>query len=469
MTSPIHSHLTEKHRADDRISCEVSETPSTTQDHSVQALGTDHESHQYLKHALALAEQGLYTTDPNPRVGCVIVRDGQIVGEGAHWQAGSAHAEVHALAQAQTRAKGADVYVTLEPCSHYGRTPPCADALISAGVARVIVGMQDPNPVVSGQGIARLRAAGITVALLKSAPQLQQAIAAINAGYIHRWQQGRPLVRLKMATSLDGRTAMASGESRWITGEAARKDVHRLRARSSAIVTGINTVLMDNARLTVRPEAHDLDYPEVSDFPFTDFPFAQKVRQPLRVVLDSQFRLPLDHGICSQAGQTLVMGLMQNLADHSENSDAPAVSLLDLTPEMLAGHACMRVSVPAEIPLPNANLADDLVGMDIGTQNNKQQHQRTSLLAVLAGLGRLGINEVLIEAGPTLAGAFIAEKLVDELWLYQAPKLLGHNGRPLVNFNLTALAQAPTWQFKSVAAFGEDMRYILTPAESVLG
>lgn len=456
MTSP-----TDNPPCKDASSQAVASGDGATRDHSVQALGSDPISHQYLQKALALAELGLYTADPNPRVGCVIVNDGEIVGEGAHWQAGTPHAEIHALAQAQSRAKGADVYVTLEPCSHFGRTPPCADALINAGVARVIVGMQDPNPVVSGQGIAKLRAAGITVALLQSAPKLQQAIKAINAGYIHRWQQGRPLVRLKVAASLDGRTAMASGESRWITGEASRKDVHRLRARSSAIVSGINTVLMDDAKLTVRPDAHGLEYPGVTDFPFTDFPFAQKVRQPLRVVLDSHFRLPVDHGICQQLGQTLIMGLEQNLEALASQDEMPSASLLGLTAEKLEEHACLRVGVPQEIALPNANSSASGAAHD---SEVLAQNPRPSILAVLAGLGRLGVNEVLVEAGPTLAGAFLSADLVDELWFYQAPKLLGHTGRPFANLDLTTLAQAPTWQFMSVAAFGEDMRYILAPS-----
>lgn len=410
-----------------------------------------------------LAEQGMYTTDPNPRVGCVIVQPGavgatgEIVGQGAHWQAGSPHAEIHALAQAQGKAKGADVYVTLEPCSHHGRTPPCADALIAAGVSRVILGMQDPNPLVSGQGIARLRAAGITVALLKDAPALQQAITALNAGYVHRWQQGRPLVRLKMAASLDGRTAMASGESRWITGEAARKDVHRLRARSSAIITGINTVLMDNAKLTVRPEDHALDYPDQSDFPFQNFPFAQQVRQPLRVVLDSQFRLPLDHTICQQPGQTLIMGLEQAPV-------AERITLLDLSPEAVASQAVMRIAVPQEMPAVRPSLQPKHTSTHVMMQ--AAETARVSLLAVLAGLGRIGVNEVLVEAGPTLAGSFVAANLVDELWLYQAPKLLGQQGRPLVCLDIEKLSESPGWRFMSVTAFDEDMRYILSPDES---
>jgi diaminohydroxyphosphoribosylaminopyrimidine deaminase/5-amino-6-(5-phosphoribosylamino)uracil reductase len=424
------------------------------QDHADKALGASKTSHEYLRQAVTLAEQGLYTTDPNPRVGCIVVQGNEVVGQGAHWQAGSPHAERHALAQAGERAKGADVYVTLEPCNHYGRTPPCVDGLLEAGVARVVVGMVDPNPLVSGQGIARLREAGVAVSLLQGDDALLRAIKALNAGFLHRLQHGRPLVRLKLACSLDGRTAMADGESQWITGSAARADVHRLRARSSAIVTGINTVLMDNAKLTVRPQAHGLAYPGVSEYPFADFPFAQKVRQPLRVVLDSQFQLPRDHLICQQPGQTIIMGLEQSNGrggSGAQQTDASYQSeltpLIALTSDVLAEQATLRVAVPAD-PI-------QLEG----------QLNRISLLAVLAGLGRLAVNEVLVEAGPTLAGAFVAAGLVDELWLYQAPKLLGHQGRPLAQLSPACLAEAPTWQFMSVAAFDEDMRYILVPKD----
>ncbi|HHJ80160.1 MAG TPA: bifunctional diaminohydroxyphosphoribosylaminopyrimidine deaminase/5-amino-6-(5-phosphoribosylamino)uracil reductase RibD, partial [Candidatus Tenderia electrophaga] len=230
--------------------------------------------------ALRLAEQGLYTTDPNPRVGCVIVADGQTVGQGWHRATGEAHAEVHALQQAGGRAKGATVYVTLEPCSHHGRTPPCADALIAAGVARVVVAMQDPSPKVAGQGIARLEAAGITVDVGLMSEQAE----ALNPGFISRFKRGRPYVRCKLAMSLDGRTAMASGESKWITSEASRLDVQKLRARSSVIVTGIGTVLADDPRMNVRL---DVD-----------------VKQPDRVVVDSHLRIPTDAVMLAQQGVT---------------------------------------------------------------------------------------------------------------------------------------------------------------------
>ncbi|MEJ2755661.1 MAG: bifunctional diaminohydroxyphosphoribosylaminopyrimidine deaminase/5-amino-6-(5-phosphoribosylamino)uracil reductase RibD, partial [Gammaproteobacteria bacterium] len=258
----------------------------------------------YLMRAVALAEQGLFTTDPNPRVGCVLCHGDTVVGEGLHWRAGDPHAEVHALVAAGDRARGATAYVTLEPCSHFGRTPPCADALIQAGVSRVVVGMTDPNPRVAGRGLQRLRESGIAVALCETETKLQAALHALNPGYLQRMRTGRPWVRVKLAASMDGRTALANGESQWITGAAARADVHNLRARSSAIVTGIGTVLADNASLTVRPAEHQLDYPEMN----APFPFADRVRQPLRVVLDSRFRLSRSHRICQQPGQTVIVG-----------------------------------------------------------------------------------------------------------------------------------------------------------------
>lgn len=249
----------------------------------------------YMQRALTLAERGLYTTDPNPRVGCLIVRDGKVVGEGWHLRAGEPHAERHALTMAGDAARGATCYVTLEPCSHTGRTGPCADALIAAGIIRVVAAMQDPNPLVAGQGLAKLRAAGISV----ECGLLEEQARALNPGFIKRMQTGLPLVRIKLAMSLDGRTAMASGESKWITGAAARRQVQRLRARSSAIVTGIGTVLADDPALTVR----------VEDGLANDYPGA--VRQPLRVVLDRKLRLPLDAKLLSEDGDVLVISQAQ--------------------------------------------------------------------------------------------------------------------------------------------------------------
>ena len=246
----------------------------------------------FMARALRLARKGLYSTHPNPRVGCVIVRDGEIVGEGWHARAGEPHAEVHALRQAGDKARGATAYVTLEPCSHHGRTPPCADALVAAGVSRVVAAMQDPNPQVAGSGLLRLAQAGIEVA----SGVLESEARALNAGFIKRMESGLPFVRVKSAMSLDGRTAMASGESQWITGPAARAAVQRLRARASVVLTGADTVLADGARLTVRPDELGLNA-ELTALAMT--------RPPLRVLVDGRLRVPLSAAFY-QADKALV-------------------------------------------------------------------------------------------------------------------------------------------------------------------
>ena len=246
---------------------------------------TSHTS--YMSRALQLAERGLFTTDPNPRVGCVLVKNSQVVGEGWHQRAGEGHAEVNALKEAGLKAKDADCYVTLEPCSHFGRTPPCADALINAGVKRVFIAMTDPNPRVAGSGIAILKAAGIVVTVGILAQQAEK----LNIGFCKRMRVGRPYVRSKIAMSIDGRTAMASGESKWITGTAARQDVQRLRARSSAMLTGIGTVLSDDPALSVRPEGW---YPQAT------------IRQPLRVVVDSQLQTPANAKMFEDNAKVLI-------------------------------------------------------------------------------------------------------------------------------------------------------------------
>ncbi|HPY41190.1 MAG TPA: bifunctional diaminohydroxyphosphoribosylaminopyrimidine deaminase/5-amino-6-(5-phosphoribosylamino)uracil reductase RibD, partial [Thiolinea sp.] len=255
------------------------------------------DDHAYMARALQLARHGLYTTHPNPRVGCVLVRDGQIVGEGWHERAGQAHAEVYALRAAQDRAQGATAYVSLEPCAHYGRTPPCAEALVQAGVAKVIAAMVDPNPLVAGKGLARLTAAGIETA----SGLLAAEACALNPGFVSAMERKRPWVRIKMAMSLDGRTAMASGESVWITGEAARRDVQFWRAQAGAILTGIDTVLMDQPQLNVRLTAADLG-------------IAGEVRQPVRVVLDSNLRFPPDTSLLKSAGKVLIYTCSSNAA-----------------------------------------------------------------------------------------------------------------------------------------------------------
>lgn len=323
--------------------------------------------------ALRLAERGLYTTTPNPRVGCVLVKEGRVVGEGWHAKAGEPHAEPLALAAAGAAARGATAYVTLEPCCHHGRTPPCTDALIGAGVARVVAAMADPNPLVAGEGLAKLRAAGVETAC----GLLEDAARDLNIGFVSRMIRGRPWLRLKAAASLDGKTALNNGVSQWITGPDARRDGHRWRARACAILTGIGTVRDDDPQLSVR----GIETP----------------RQPLRVVVDSKLETPLTAKIL-QGGNVLIAGAV---------ADAAKIAALQ--------------AAGAEVFIqPNAAAKVDLA-------------------ALLAELGRRGINEVHAEAGFKLNGSLLREGLVDELLLYLAPCLIGHEASGL--FNLQALAR----------------------------
>jgi diaminohydroxyphosphoribosylaminopyrimidine deaminase/5-amino-6-(5-phosphoribosylamino)uracil reductase len=362
--------------------------------------------HQYMARALRLAARGLYTTDPNPRVGCVLVRDGQIVGEGWHERAGEAHAEINALRQAGERAAGATAYVTLEPCCHHGRTPPCTRALIAAGVMRVVAAMQDPNPRVAGNGLAELQAVGVATDSGLLAAEAQQ----LNPGFVMRMQHGRPWVRCKLAMSLDGRTAMQNGESRWITGEAARRDVHHLRARSSAIMTGIGTVLADDPSLTVRLE-------EEATVPFL---------HPLRVIIDSRLRILPTAKLLGQAGETLIL---------TGSADASRAALL----------ARPGVSV-AELPL-NAD-------------------GQLDLRAVLRYLGGAGVNEVHVEAGAVLCGALLADRLIDELVIYMAPHLMGDAARGLFALpGLQHMTQRIALSIQDVRAVGRDLRITAAPAD----
>lgn len=354
--------------------------------------------------ALRLAERGTCTTHPNPRVGCVITQGDQVVGEGFHQRAGEPHAEVHALAMAGPAAQGATAYVTLEPCAHHGRTGPCADALIRAGVARVVVAMTDPNPLVAGQGLQRLREAGIEVSVGVQNTQAE----ALNTGFLKRMRAGRPWIRLKLGCSLDGRIAMASGESQWITGSQARADVQRLRARSDAILTGIGTVLADNPSLTFRARetilpAHWLP-PE---------------RQPQRIVLDRQWRLPPRAHVLAAEGVCRVMGK-------------------DVAPERQAALAQAGAQV---------DVADDLN-------------------AVLARLGELGLNEVLVECGPRLSAAFLQSGSVDEVWLYQAPVLLGSRAQALADLPFERLSEGLRFTCVDQRWVGSDQRLILRPEVS---
>ncbi len=364
-------------------------------------VGIDHE---YMAYALQLAERGLYTTDPNPRVGCLLVRNGVIVGEGWHERAGEPHAEVLALRAAGEQARGATAYVTLEPCCHQGRTPPCTDALIEAGVAEVVAAMQDPNPQVAGGGLAKLQAAGITT---RSGVLSAQA-EALNPGFISRMRRGRPFVRCKLAMSLDGRTAMASGESKWITGAEARADVQRLRARSSAILTGIGTVLIDDPSLNVRID--DVD----------------AAIQPLRVVLDHQLRMPPTARMLSLPGKTLIFAVNE--------AEAPREALLAAGGEivLLEPHdGCFQ-------------LAD-----------------------VLDVLATREINEVLVEAGATLSGALLAAGLIDELVIYMAPQLLGDGARGLFHLpGLVRMDQKLGLDIQDIRKVGQDWRITAVPITS---
>lgn len=346
--------------------------------------------------ALELAGNGLCTTDPNPRVGCVLARDGRIIAEGWHERAGGPHAEPAALAMAGSAARGATAYVTLEPCSHFGRTPPCADALIAAGVAEVVYAMDDPNSEVSGRGAARLRGHGIKV---RSGLMAGEA-AALNPGYLKRRREGLPLVRVKLAASLDGRTALASGESQWITSEAARQDVQHWRARSSVVLTGIGTVLADDPSLDVR------------------LPGAW--RQPLRVVLDSRLRTPCVARTLGREGRVLVIGTQEEEARRRALEQAGAEVAL----------------VPA-------------------------QGGRPDLGEVLRLLAARGANEVWVEAGAQLAGAFLQQAMFDELVLYLAPTLVGP-GRPLAELPpLQKLADRLRLRFAEVHPVGDDLRLVL--------
>lgn len=364
----------------------------------------------YMARALELARKGLYSTHPNPRVGCVIVREGRIVGEGWHARAGEPHAEVHALRQAGELARGATAYVTLEPCSHQGRTPPCADALIEAGLTRVVAAMQDPNPEVSGRGLLRLMNAGIGV----QCGVLESEARALNKGFLKRMETGLPYVRVKMAMSLDGRTAMASGESQWITGPEARSAVQRLRAQSSVVLSGADTVLADKARLTVRPDELGLD---------AELTALAAARAPLRVLIDGRLRVPLDAPFF-QAGSALVVTCAAASARGRYQEEGH---------EMLA-------------------LADSAGHVD--------------LRRLMGELAARGVNEVLVEAGPRLAGAFARLGLVDEFQLFIAGKFLGSSARPLLDLPLAQMSEALELNIVEMRAVGNDWRVIALPVRT---
>lgn len=457
----------------------------------------------YMQCALELARRGLYTTHPNPRVGCVIVRDGEVVGEGFHARAGEPHAEIHALRMAGDKARGATAYVTLEPCCHHGRTGPCSNALIEAGVARVVMAMRDPNPKVAGGGEAMLRAAGVEV----QSGVLEAEARALNAGFIQRMTQGRPYVRLKWGASLDGRTALANGQSQWITGEAARHDVQFWRAQSSAILSTAETVLRDNARLNVRLTADELG-------------IEGAVRQPVRVILDRGLRL------------TPQCSLFQSLTPSPSPFQGEGSNSLNITaspPFAAKGRGCQSVTFHASemsdegSSSPNAAASSPLAPLGRGAGGEGRERETYSpiwiytasqdaakraalqrmgvqvidaplmpptstsstplaplgrgaggegkappnhpaeialdLTWILRDLARREVNEVWVEAGARLGGALLAQELVDELILYLAPMLLGHSSRPLAELpGLTRLDQAARWTWNDVRIIGDDLR-----------
>ncbi|GEK49119.1 riboflavin biosynthesis protein RibD [Bisbaumannia pacifica] len=365
---------------------------------------------QWMARALTLARRGRYTTHPNPRVGCVLVKEGRLVGEGFHRRAGEPHAEILALRAAGTAARGATAYVTLEPCAHQGRTGPCARALVDAGVARVVAAMQDPNPRVAGQGFTILREAGIEVAC----GLLEAEARALNPGFIRRMSEGRPFVCLKMAMSLDGRTAMRSGESQWITGPQARSAVQRLRAECGAVMTGVESIIFDNSRLTVRADQLGLADAET---------IAR--RQPLRVVVDSRLRMPEAAACLREPGRTLV-------ATRSEDGERRA---------RLEAAGAEVVVVPAG------------------------EGGRVDLSALLAHLAaEEEVNEVLLETGATLAGAMLDAGLIDELQLFMAPTLLGGEARPLFQLpGLERMTQQRPLEILDIRAIGQDWRITARP------
>ncbi|TRX57533.1 bifunctional diaminohydroxyphosphoribosylaminopyrimidine deaminase/5-amino-6-(5-phosphoribosylamino)uracil reductase RibD [Thalassomonas sp. M1454] len=357
-----------------------------------------------MQRAIALAKKGKFTTSPNPNVGCVLVKNGKVIGEGWHQKAGEGHAEVNALASATEDVKGATAYVTLEPCSHFGRTPPCAQGLINAEVSRVVIAMQDPNPLVSGNGVAMLEQAGIATTV----GVLENAAKNLNPGFIKRMTNNLPLVRCKLASSLDGRTAMANGESKWITGADARSDVQRFRAESCAIISGADTVISDNAKLNVRYD--ELGYVQES---LTQ----EQVRQPVRIIIDTKNRLTPD------------------LAIFTSNSPIILVRV-DLETEQQWPHFVEQMIV-------------------------KVKNAQADLHDLLIKLAQRGLNTIWLESGARLAGAFLSENLVDELVLYQAPKIMGDNARGLFDLpQLTHLSDAISLEFNDVRMVGDDLRII---------
>lgn len=365
-----------------------------------------------MKQALRLAGNGLFTTGVNPRVGCVIVKNGVIIGEGFHETTGGPHGEVNALASVQGSTEGANVYVSLEPCCHQGLTPPCTDNLIKAKVSAVIICNTDPNPLIATGGIQTLRAAGITV----THGLLAKEGRKLNPGFFARMQTGLPFVRVKLAQSLDGRTAMASGESYWITGKKARRDVQYWRARSHAIITGIGTVLQDDCRMSVRadelPKKHK------------NLPHRFDTYQPMRVVLDTHLRIPPSAKILQTSGRCVVM---------TSTKDSTKITALQKQGAEI-------------INMPLAKAENGIGKLD--------------LKAVLTWLGREKVNEVLVEAGAVLAGQFIINKLADELIIYTAPILMGGSARPLIDIKIDTMKERLHLKKMKLKHLGRDWRII---------
>lgn len=363
---------------------------------------------QFMRRALQLAARGRFTTAPNPNVGCVIVNNGKVVGEGWHHRAGEGHAEVNALRQAGDQATGATAYVTLEPCSHFGRTPPCCDALINAGITRVVAAMQDPNPQVAGRGLTRLHQAGVDVEFGLLADEAEQ----LNRGFLKRMRTGLPWVQLKLAASIDGRTAMASGESQWITSAHAREDVQRYRAQASAILTTSRTVLADDPQMNVR-------WSQLDEETQQSIGEEHLLRQPTRIVLDRQQQVPSNVTLFTSSAETW---------------------------RIVTSSAVEETPWDKTVILPEHRGGIDLV-------------------ALMVMLGQQQINTVWVEAGATLAGNLLQAGVVDELIVYLAPKLLGDAARGLcVLPGLAKLADAPHFTFTDVQQIGPDLRIILRPA-----
>lgn len=362
--------------------------------------------------AIRLAERGQLTVRPNPAVGCVIVKANQVVGEGWHIRAGTPHAEVHALRMAGDKARGATAYVTLEPCSHHGRTPPCCDALTAVGVSRVVVAMQDPNPLVAGSGITRLRHAGIQV----DVGLMESSARALNVGFLSRMERGLPFVRAKVGASLDGKTALLNGQSQWITSESARADVQQLRARSGAIVTGIGTLLTDNPSLNVRLAG------------FESF-------QPLRVILDTQLRCPLDAQLFGLSGEVLILTSAQALMQQAEKVDA--LTQLGVRVLPVALDESERLHLPSVMKLLAADFS---------------------------------INDVLLEAGASLTGCALSAGVVDELWWYTSGAMMGEARSALTGMPIfSSMQQVPRWRLLEQRLVGEDLRSRWLPPAAVNG